>query len=87
MQNYRSAESDPGTVKKILAGMVEADQAWCFDLANAHPPFDHIVANKLGLISKTKADGPVKHRLAWDLRRSGVNTTIAQGERIVLPTV
>ena len=39
--------------------------------------------NRLALISKTKPDGSWKHRLVWDLRRSGVNMAILQGERVV----
>ncbi|MFM7985557.1 MAG: hypothetical protein ACKPKO_40215 [Candidatus Fonsibacter sp.] len=39
------------------------------------------------MISKSKPDGTVKHRLVWDLRRSGVNSLIRLGERIVLPRV
>ena len=41
--------------------------------------------SRLALISKLKPDGSWKHRLVWDLRRSGVNTAIQQGERVVLP--
>eukprot|EP00974_Lingulodinium_polyedra_P002336 217827-Lingulodinium_polyedra.AAC.1 len=44
-----------------------------------------ITLNKLGLVSKVKADGTMKHRLIWDLLRSGVNSLVRQGERIVLP--
>ena len=32
--------------------------------------------NRLALISKLKPDGTLKHRLVWDLRRSGVNMAI-----------
>ena len=41
--------------------------------------------NRLAPISKLKPDGTLKHRLVWDLRRSGVNMAILQGERVVLP--
>ena len=44
-----------------------------------------MVLNKVALLSKTKSDGSVKHRLVWDLRRSGVNLAVMQGERVVLP--
>ena len=44
-----------------------------------------MVLNKLALLSKTKSGGSVKHRLVWDLRRSGVNLAVKQGERVVLP--
>ena len=46
---------------------------------------DGVVFNKLALLSETKSDGTVKHRLVWDLRRSGVNLAVKQGERVVLP--
>ena len=32
-------------------------------------------------------DGTTKHRLVWDLPRSGVNTLVRQGDRIILPRV
>eukprot|EP00974_Lingulodinium_polyedra_P103221 9993218-Lingulodinium_polyedra.AAC.1 len=44
-----------------------------------------VTLNKLGLVSKMKADGAMKRRLIWDLLRSGVNSLVRQGERIVLP--
>eukprot|EP00971_Amphidinium_carterae_P090010 1781915-Amphidinium_carterae.1 len=43
--------------------------------------------SKLGLISKQRNDGSWKHRLVWDLRRSGINEALQQGQRIVLPRV
>ena len=46
---------------------------------------DQIALSKFALITKTKPDGTLKHRLIWDLLRSGVNGCIRQGERIVLP--
>eukprot|EP00974_Lingulodinium_polyedra_P084300 8161804-Lingulodinium_polyedra.AAC.1 len=66
------------------------DNGW----AKRHASFDDlaqavgtsaITLNKLGLVSKVKADGSTKHRLIWDLLRSGVNSLVRQGERIVLP--
>ena len=44
-----------------------------------------LTLNRLGLVTKSKPDGTLKHRMIWDLRRSGVNGVLAQGERIVLP--
>ena len=46
---------------------------------------ESVVLTKLALITKTKADGSLKHRLIWDLLRSEVNGTISLTERIVLP--
>eukprot|EP00971_Amphidinium_carterae_P274271 5443082-Amphidinium_carterae.1 len=46
---------------------------------------DRMPMNKVGLITKVKADGSTKHRLVWDLRRSGVNSAAWQGQRIILP--
>ena len=44
-----------------------------------------VVLNKLALLSKTKRDVSVKHRMVWDLRRSGVNLAVKQGGRVVFP--
>eukprot|EP00971_Amphidinium_carterae_P322385 6407385-Amphidinium_carterae.1 len=45
--------------------------------------------NKLGLITKVRTDGTLKHRLVWDLRRSGVNALyyaqLKQSQHILLP--
>eukprot|EP00974_Lingulodinium_polyedra_P036470 3497964-Lingulodinium_polyedra.AAC.1 len=63
------------------------DRGW----ARSHASFDDlaqavgsraITLNKLGPVSKTKSDGTQKHRLIWDLLRSGVNALVRQGERI-----
>ena len=86
-ENYRSADDDSATATTLLERMV--DQGW----AEAHSHWDEVtrslgdgvVLNKLALLSKTKSDGTVKHRLVWDLRRSGVNLAVKQGERVVLP--
>ena len=44
-----------------------------------------IALPKFAFITKVKPDGTLKHRLIWDLLRSGVNSTVRQGERIILP--
>lgn len=87
--NYQSAESQPAVAAALLQGMVDkgwADQcpSWAQlqEIAGGPP-----VLNRLGLISKQRPDGSLKHRLVWDLRRSGVNSVVAQGERVVLPRV
>ena len=35
--------------------------------------------SRLGLITKERPDGSLKHRLIWDLLRSGVNSFVYQG--------
>ena len=86
-ENYRSADEDAPTATSLLEHMVEQDWADSYsqwdDVTRALG--EGVVLNKLALLSKTKSDGSVKHRLAWDLRRSGVNLAVMQGERIVLP--
>ena len=44
-----------------------------------------ITLNKLALLAKVRLDGSTKFRFIWDLLRSGVNSRIHQGERIILP--
>lgn len=41
----------------------------------------------LGVVAKTKPDVSVKHCLVWALRRSGMNSLIILGGRIVLPRI
>ena len=87
-QNYQSAEADPEVVRTLIAEMTEA--GWCreFDslkelsgaLDGAQPLF-----SKLGLISKARDDGSLKHRMIWDLLRSNINASATQSERIILP--
>ena len=48
---------------------------------------DQITFSKLALISKQRSDLSWKHRIIWDLLRSGVNSRVHQGERIILPRV
>jgi len=86
--NYRSAEDEPELTCSLLDDMV--DKQWA-DKFSTWPQVERalgteeIVMNRLALISKMKPDGSMKHRLVWDLRRSGVNLAILQGERVVLP--
>ena len=86
-ENYRSADEDAPTATSLLEHMVEQDWADSYsqwdDVTRALG--EGVVLNKLALLSKTKSDGSVKHRLVWDLRRSGVNFAVKQGERIVSP--
>ena len=72
---YRSADEDTPTATSLLEHMV--DQDW----ADSYSQWDEVtralgegvVLNNLALPSQAKSDGSVKHRLVWDLRRSGVN--------------
>ena len=86
-ENYRPADEDAPTATSLLEHMVEQDWAESYtqwdDVTRALG--EGVVLNKLALLPKTKSDGSVKHRLVWDLRRSGVNLAVIQGERIVLP--
>ena len=56
------------------------------ELARATGTADPIL-NRLALVTKVRRDGTLKHRLVWDLRRSGVNSLVRHGERIVIPRV
>ena len=89
-ENCQSAEDAPDVCTTILDRMVQQRWAWFFrDQAEAmhHLYTTHIVLNRLVLITKARGDGTTKHRLVWDLLRSGVNALVRQGERIVLPRV
>ena len=86
--NYRSAEDDLEVCNRLLGRMVE--KGW----AVAVPTWEELIRqlgtdkipmNRLGLITKARQDGPFKHRLIWDLRRSQVNSLVRQGERNILP--
>ena len=86
--NYSSAEEQPQVCLSLLRRM--CDKGWALEVGSIHEAqqaVNHpdLVMSRLALISKTRADGSVKHRLVWDLRRSGVNDHVRQGERIVLP--
>eukprot|EP00971_Amphidinium_carterae_P011894 234229-Amphidinium_carterae.1 len=87
--NYESAEDCPSVVEELLNGMVARGWAEVYDsveeMRRRHGSTVDIVINRLGLISKVKPDGRIKHRLVWDLRRSGVNSRLRQGQRVVLP--
>ena len=86
--NYRSAENEPELTLSLLDAMVDkqwADKFCTWPQVEKALGTEEIVMNRLALISKLKPDGTLKHRLVWDLRRSGVNMAILQGERVVLP--
>ena len=86
--NYRSAEDEPELTCSLLDAMVDkqwADKFRTWPQVEEALGTEEIVMNRLALISKLKPDGTWKHRLVWDLRRSGVNMAILQGERVVLP--
>ena len=86
-ENYISAEEDPSITLGILNALVDGQKALCYDLSLGEGPDEVTIANKLGRVTREKPDGSLKHRLVWDLRRSGVNNTICQGERILLPNI
>ena len=74
--NYRSAEDDLEVCQGLLGRMVE--NGW----AVAAPTWEELIRqlgtdsipiNRLGLITKARQDGSLKHRIIWDLRRSLVN--------------
>ena len=88
--NYKSVEDAPDIALQILDSKVKKgwaqryatveQMAKAVNLSTAQVPL-----NKLGLITKQRADGSLKHRLIWDLRRSQVNEELHQGQRILLP--
>ena len=80
--NYRSAEEEPGLTQDLLEAMVArqwADRYDSWEHVEATLGTSEVILNRLALISKRKADGTFKHRLVWDLRRSGVNAAVKQG--------
>ena len=86
--NYQSAEDEPDIVKGVLRKQEAAGHCKCFDSMEkltSYLEVDTVVLSKLALISKTRADGSVSHRLIWDLLRSRVNESVRLSERIILP--
>ena len=86
--NYTSAEDEPETRLSLLRKMT--DRGWAEEFSGLQAARDFLgspdlVFNRLALITKERADGTLKHRLVWDLRRSGVNEFVSPGERVVLP--
>ena len=88
--NYKSVEESSDVVAGILDMMVQ--RGWACQYGSVRQmaeqfgiPEATIPLSKLGLISKVRSDGSVKHRLIWDLRRSQVNEELHQGQRIILP--
>ena len=89
-ENYSTAEEDPMACGEILDTMVQKGWSIVFEEPSEAEAFlgvSGLVLNRLGLIRKVKPDGTVKYRIVWDLRRSGVNLVILQGERVVLPRI
>ena len=64
-ENYQSADEDTPTATSLLERMVDQDWAESYsqwdDVTRAFG--EGVVLNKLALLSKTKSDGSVKHRL------------------------
>ncbi|HIG16147.1 MAG TPA: hypothetical protein EYQ31_01985 [Candidatus Handelsmanbacteria bacterium] len=87
-ENYKSAEEAPQIVAELLNKMENEGWAVSFESLQKLKTFleaVHVPVNKLGLITKVRSDGTLKHRLIWDLLRSGINACLAVGSRIVLP--
>ena len=87
-KNYASAEEHLEVVQDLLGVQEQRGHCQTFDtyeqLCN-HLGVEAVVLTKVGLITKQKPDGSLKHRLIWDLLRSEVNSTVHLEERIVLP--
>jgi hypothetical protein len=87
--NYKSAEDLPGVVTERLEAMIKA--GW----VRSHDSLESLaksvggdpVATRLGIVSKVKPNGKIKHRLIWDLLESNANSWAEPSERILLPTV
>ena len=88
--NYRSAEDEPELTCSLLDAMVDKQWAGKFRTwpqVKKALVTEEIVMNRLAPLSKLEPGGSWTHRLVWDLRRSGVNVAILQGERVVLPRI
>ena len=86
--NYKSAEEDQdGVINDTIEKMVK--RGWAVrhaDMAEVRRLYgDNVPINRIGLVTKEKPDGTIKHRIIWDYRRSGVNSRSDMPERIVLP--
>ena len=87
-KNYASAEDHLEVVQDLLGVQEQRGHCQTFDTFEqlcAHLGVETVVLTKVGLITKQKPDGSLKHRLIWDLLRSEVNSTVLLEERIVLP--
>ena len=51
----------------------------------SHIKSSEVILNRIGLVSKQWSDSSWKHRIIWDLRRSGVNSLTRHTERVILP--
>ena len=86
--NYRSAEDDPHTCRRLIERMVSQQMATEFPSWESliHPVGSpDVVLNRIGLISKQRTNLTWKQRIIWDLRRSGVKSFTRQSERAILP--
>ena len=85
--NYTSAEEAP----EVVWGLIYDAEAkgFCEVFASAAEAEAKVggplVLTKLGLITKVRQDGTLKHRVVWDMRANDLNATIQILERIVLP--
>ena len=79
-----SSEVEPAILQHLRESMTAKDWAWAVDTWEEVVRIlgtSDITLNKLGLISKLKPDGSMKHCFIWDLLRSQVNRHLWQGHR------
>ena len=84
--NYLSVEQNASAVQQEFsrleqAGFVRRFSSW----ADVQQQLGRVVVSKMACVISQRADGSTKHRLIVDLRRSGANSLVQLGERIVLP--
>ena len=86
--NYVSVEDRPDLAKELVDEFIRRDFVDSFDTfgeLEAAVEGADVVLNKVAIISKQRSDGTWKHRLIWDMRRSGANERAVVSERGVLP--
>eukprot|EP00438_Fugacium_kawagutii_P014285 Skav215770 [mRNA] locus=scaffold106:569116:574315:+ [translate_table: standard] len=84
--NYKSYKEGKEVADKLFMKEVDKGFAeWAANKADLEQKYGKLVPSAIGLITKTKLDGSLKHRLVHDLRRSRVNEHIRLNERLVLP--
>jgi hypothetical protein len=86
--NYQSAEDSPSIVTQLLEDA--RGKGFCRRFSFESELCQHLgvleyTLQRLGLLSKLKANNELKHRLVWDFRRSQTNEFQTIYERVVLP--
>lgn len=85
-ENYKSYHEGKEVADELFRKEVHRGFAeWSSDRKVLENKFGRLVPSAIGLITKTKIDGTLKHRLVHDLRRSRINEHIKLRERLVLP--